>query len=247
MEKNTNKLIQKNNPKVIFDFLKNIKINDERLLVWKMSGGSKLTVKVSLKIIKKFNNQLVLEVDSSLFEKLNVISSGSEFINFFVMNKGLLFRCRFVSLNRSESQLIVKFPEMVAQAERRKSLRHVLPDTSDACRVGFYKRTVEGQNQMFKKSCYDISSGGFSFLITKAESKFFAINDDLLQINLEVEDMNFSVDGRIVNFIPVEPGPENSIIYAGFRVCVQFTELDPVTRDLIEIYVFKHIDFEQAS
>ena len=46
---------------MLFDFLKTIKLNGDGLVEWKMVGGSKITARIDLKVIRKFNNQIVFE------------------------------------------------------------------------------------------------------------------------------------------------------------------------------------------
>ncbi len=245
-----NSLIQNENSKVIFNTLRDVKVGHEKCLAWKMSKNQKITAEIEIDVIRKFNNEVVFKAkDEGQLEKLKLIISGSEKINIFLVSKGVLFQADFKVFDH-ENKLVLKFPQMIAQAERRKSLRLILDEKVDSS-INFLKsyfdRDNKIQTQGFKKSCYDLSSGGLSFIINHKETKFFNTGEELSEINIKFDGLEHKVQGKIVNLIPVDPGPQNKLLYAGFRVCIEFNEIDGITKDLIDIFVFKHLDIETKA
>lgn len=243
-----NPLIQNENAKSIFNILKDAKLEQMRCLVWKMVGTTKYTAEVEIDVIRKFDNELILRsVSDGHYEKVKTIVSGSEQVNVFIMEKAIMFRAKIKKLDLDQ-KLCIQFPKMIAQAERRKDLRLVFPSDL-SCPVQFFKTLTGGkvQTQIFEKNCYDLSAGGLSVLINKSESKFFEIGDEISDMKIEIEKEVVSLDGKIVNFIPVEPGPDNKLIYKGLRVCLKFEEVSDEDKKLINMFVFKHLDLDDVA
>lgn len=240
---NPNQLIQNEDSKSIFQILLDAKNAEMKCMVWKMVGSSKITAECYIQVIRKFNNEMVLKAQTAgQDEKLRTIISGSDSVNVYIIEKAVLFRSK-VRVIDDAGDLAIQFPEMLAQAERRKTLRLIVPYEVN-CDVAFFKTSLDRgtQTQIFEKKCYDISAGGMSFLLNKAESKFFEIGDMITSLKIVIDGYELMVDGRIVNFIPVEPGPNNDVIYKGLRVCLKFESVDEITKDTLNEFVFKHLD-----
>jgi hypothetical protein len=75
---------------------------------------------------------------------------------------------------------------MIVQVERRKHIRLMIDEHK--CHVKFFKTmiTQRVKTQIFEKNCFDISSGGFSFVTAKTESKFFELGEEILGIELAI-------------------------------------------------------------
>ena len=238
-KKANSQLIQNKSDKVIFDFLKDVKIRKEKCLVWRAQGKEKITAEVELSVIRKFNGEVVFNATSKgQLEKLRTVISGCEFTNVFVINKSVLFRSKIKFLDH-EDKLVLHFPQMVAQAERRKSLRLIM-EGNEECRIKLQHQILgrESRVQKFDKALYDLSAGGLAFVTNSAESKLFNVGDALPSLYLTIEGEEYRVPGKVVNLIPVEPGPQNKLVYGGHRICVEFLGLGPSIQEDIEIFVF---------
>lgn len=242
-----NQLIQNEDEKMIFNILRDAKQNEMKCMVWKFVGGTKITAEAHIKVIRKFNGEIVFDaITDGHKEKMKSVISGSDQINIFIIEKAVLFRSKIRKIDEDKC-LVLDFPKMLAQAERRKSLRLVVP-MEVGCDLEFFKTSTNNgvKTQIFNKKCYDISAGGLSFLLNKSETKFFEIGDIISSVKVQIDGFEFMLDGRIVNFIPVEPGPGNDVIYKGVRVCIKFEAIDEIAKDTINTFVFKHLDVTDA-
>jgi len=141
----------------------------------------------------------------------------------------------------------VKMPCMIAQINRRKSLRLFIENGMKA-QVSFLKQN-HGQlkrTQQFKRMCFDISGGGISFIISKMQKQFFRDADKIKKVSLYIEDFEIDAEARVVNLLEIIPNSKNELNYKGWKVCLEFSFIRPEDKKRIDEYVFKYISFEDA-
>ncbi len=243
-KKGNNQLIQNEDEKAIFNILLDAKQAELKCMIWKLVGTTKISAEAFIQVIRKFDGEIVFRaVSPGHNEKMKSIVSGADEANVYIMEKAVLFRSKVRKVEGND--LVLAFPKMLAQAERRKSLRLIVP-YEVGCEVEFFKTTTTNgvQTQIFEKKCYDVSTGGLSFLLNRSETKFFEIGDSISNLKVKLDGLEFMTEGRIVNFIPVEPGPGNDVIYKGVRVCIKFEAIDEIAKDAVNSFVFKHLELD---
>ena len=98
--------------------------------------------------------------------------------------------------------------------------------------------------QQFGKSCFDISTGGFSFLVSRMESKFFQINDPIRMLEIKISDWSTIVNVEIALIKEVEPDEYNGLTYKVWRICCRFSLIDQISKKYLEKYIFERIKDE---
>jgi c-di-GMP-binding flagellar brake protein YcgR len=96
-------------------------------------------------------------------------------------------------------------------------------------------------NQRFMKDCFDLSSGGFSFLVSKMELKFFQLNESIQNLELKTSDWKTIVSASIRSLLEVEPDEYNSLPYKVWRVNCSFTNIDKNSQKFLERFIFERI------
>ncbi len=242
------KNLKKNySPWAIESILSNAKAESKSIVAWRIASGKKLTTNVFIRVIRKSRSELVLKAtDFSSSKMLSTLVSGSDKLNFYMPDEMVLFQSDIKSFD-SSGDLIIKIPSMIAQIDRRKDMRLFLDDHCHA-QANFMKsngRSLE-THQRFDKSCFDISAGGLSFVVSKTEAKFFSRGDFIKPMKILVEKKEIMVFARVVNIFDVEPDAHNGLHYRGKKICVNFERIDPMARKLIADFVFRHIDLSEA-
>ena len=100
--------------------------------------------------------------------------------------------------------------------------------------------------QTFDKKCFDISAGGLSFIISKIEAKFFETGDYVYGIDLILDRRKTLINAEIVNILDIEPDDRNGLHYKGKKVCLRYVEPTPKQQKVINEFVFKYVQIDEA-
>ncbi len=246
-QKNKNILKKNSNDWAIFSIINNTKINEKPVVGWKIVAGKKITVDVTFHIIRKFRNEIVVKaIGASENKRLGELAAGAENLNFYLPDDMVLFQAEVKQIELS-GDLRVKIPDMIAQVDRRKNMR-LFVESGMQTELSFKKQNHghKAATHNFKKNCFDISSGGASFLISKLETKFFAIEDKIDEVSLKINEKEFKMDAEVVNILEVEPDARNGLHYKNYKICLNYMNLDTEAKRYIDKYVFDYIDFDEA-
>ncbi len=241
-----NHLKQSKNVKNIFNILNTTKLKKEKLIAWKLVGNEKVMADLSILVIRKFRNEIVFTPINNSMVKLNEILAGKEKINIFIPAASVLFQCKVKSSGVEDEGLVVVFPEMVAQVERRKDIRLPINEYQDVT-TRFYKSALiqKLQTQLFTKQLYDISAGGCSIVGSKTEVKYFSVGDTITDMVINLEGTNITADVKVVSLIPINPDENNNLVYKGFKICFQYINLSHELKEMINSFVFKYVHFDE--
>jgi len=246
MSNNSNSLEQNSDSKVIFNLLNKVKNDGLKVVAWKNFGKSKLLADLEVKVVRKFKGEIVLEAVNNSISKLKLIIGASSSLNIYLVENGVLFRSDVKSYSLEEG-LVIGFPPIISQVERRKALRLKIQDELN-CTVDFSK-TSKGlvpRTCVFNKNCFDISSGGLSFFITKMELRFFEKGDPIHSLTLSIEGEKIFCSGQVVNLLEVHPDPYNKLKYKGWKISIHFNDLSAEDKQALEMFVFNFLDFNHA-
>ncbi len=244
MEKNDNQLKKVKDPYVILSLLSGAKESNAEVFVWKLIGNTKHLGQVRIESVRKTRNDFCIAPCDGQDSLVQDLIGGQTHVDLYIPESTLLLRC---TLKQSDPPLrfYLTIPEFVAQVERRKSLRLNTYQSSEV-KISFSKSvTLPRQiTQHFLKDCFDISSGGFSFFISKLETKFFQEMDPISMLEIKAERWTTFVDAEVVKVREVEPDDHNGLTYKVLRVSCRFTRIDQVSRKYLEKYIFERIKNE---
>ena len=232
----------------IDSLIENTKSENKQVIGWRIVEGKKQTVELYVRVIRSFRNEFILRVrnpeDEALFKKLHV---STESFNVFFPKDLVIFQSKIKSRDPSNGDLVMEYPSMVAQVDRRKSLRYEVEENEEL-EINILKKfnLINQSQRIFKKQAYDISTGGLSFLVTKSERKFFKEGDHISSVQIELSQKDLDLKTKVVSTLEIKPTKNNSLSYTTYKVALSFEQLDEKTRALIEKYVFEKIDFSKA-
>lgn len=244
MANNDNQLKKVKDEYAILSLLFGAKDNSADVFVWKLIGNTKHLGQVRIESIRKMRNDFCIIPAEGQDRAVQDLMSGQNFVDLYIPDSALLLRCS-VKQTDAPFRYYLKIPEFVAQVERRQSLRLNTYDSSEV-KVSFGKSVAlpRPMSQYFLKDCFDVSPGGFSFFISKMESKFFQQNDPIAMVEIKAGKWATHADAEIVMIREVEPDEYNGLTYKVWRVSCRFSKIDQVSRKYLEKFIFERIKDE---
>lgn len=226
--------------KFIGNQLVNAKDKNMECLIWRFLGQKKIVAKVNLDVVKRNSKEIIISASKDNQEEFEQVIGGSYQVNFYIPAMAILFQTELKSHTQNKKVLLA-FPKMFAQFERRKNLR-IVSYHDQRVDVEFSKNQVEHKHQAqhFKKSCYDLSAGGLSFLASKAELKFFSPRDKISELKLQIADRIFKMDCKINSINELTPDDVNDLVYKAWKVSVEFASLSNEDQEFISKFVFEN-------
>ncbi len=232
---------------VIMKLLNGAKESQLEAFIWRLVGGSKYLAKVRVEAIRKQRGDFMIVPIEGQEELVQEMLVGQSTIDLYIPDSALLFRS---TIRQTDAPLryYLSLPEFVAQVERRKNLRLQVYET-DEVKINFSKMMVAVRplTQQFNKSCYDISTGGFSFMASRMESKFFRINDPIRTIEVSVGNKKFYVNAEISLIKEIEPDEFNGLSYKVWRVCCRFSQIEQLAKKHLEVFIMEKIKEELSA
>lgn len=229
-----NKFKKVHDAKLIGHQLLAAKEKQEAVFIWRIVGDKKILSPVRFELIKRSHQELVIRPKEGEEESFHQVLGSCEQINFFMPQSAFLFQCKFKQ-PESDGSVTVSYPDFVAQVERRKWLR-MTADPSHKLRIQFCKtvHTPKPVNQFLSKSLLDLSAGGVSFLVSKAESKFFIPGELVKNMELLIGDIKYTVQGEILHV-------------GELKVSVRFNALGKKEQEALAKFVFEHIRTDEKA
>lgn len=223
----------------ITNLLSNLKNEQAEIFIWKLIGDQKHLASVAIETIRNARGDFIVVAHPGHEQKLNDIAAGSGNIDFYVPSSGTLFRSKLKKAD--EHRFYLEIPNFFAQSERRKALR--LEVFEDDFEIRFQKKvkTYKEFTQAFSKRCFDISTGGFSFFVSKSESSFFRSGDDFENISLKFGSWGTTTSARITRITDVEPNEQNGLRYKAQLVSCAFVSFNDIHRKQLEKLIFERI------
>lgn len=243
-----NKLSKIQSKDSITSIISSTKDDQKKVMGWRIIDGKKQTIELYIRVIRSFRNEFILRVknkeDETLFKQLHI---SLESFNVFLPKDLVLFQSKIKSRDLDTGDLILEFPSMIAQVDRRKSMRYEYSEDQKS-EIKLLKKfnLLNQKQQLFKKHLIDLSSGGLSFYISKADKKFFKESDIFENVQIQVADEEIDVNLAILSCLEVKPTATNGLSYPVHKISAKFNQLSLEKQELIEEYVFQKIDFNKA-
>jgi hypothetical protein len=227
---------------VILEMLQTCKDKNLDILFWRLTHNSKLIVEAKIEFLRKSRHEIVLVTSNEGATEIKELIGSRDFADIYIPDSGLLLRCPVKSSNENK-KIVLQVPPTAAMLERRERQRINVFETNEVS-LNFSKVSdgLRPISQGFNKYCFDISSGGFSFFISRLESRFFKIHDPIRNIQISLPGHTFKASAEIT--IIKEAGLESisGLAYKSWRVCCKFNQIDDISRKYIERYIFERLE-----
>lgn len=239
-----NKLKKVKDEATILSLLNGVKEDIAEVFIWRLVGGSKHLANVKIESIRKARRDFCLVPADGQDRQVQELMGSQNYIDLYVPESALLLRCQ-IKQTDAPYRYYLQLPEFIAQVERRKNFRVNVYEQNEV-QLSFGKTVTlpRPMSQHFLKSCFDLSSGGFSFFVSKMESKFFTEGDTIPKVDLKTPDLNVKLDAQIMMIREIEPDEFNGLSYKVWRVCCRFTQMDQITKKYLDKFIFERIKEE---
>ena len=220
------------------------KENECEVFVWRFVGGSKHIGLARIEAVRKQRNDFCIVPQDGQGGILQDLISGQTQIDLYIPSMSTLMRCRLKKTD-APVRYYLELPEFIAQVERRKELRLNVYEEEEV-KVSFNKTITlpRAINQYFMKACFDVSTGGISFLVSKSESKLFHPEDMITAMELKAEKWSAKIATQVLSIRETEPDEANGFPYKVWRVSCRITQIDPVAKKQLEKFIFERIKEE---
>lgn len=241
---NDNKLKKVTDQPTILNLLSGAKESNAEVYIWKFVGSSKHLGQVRIESIRKMRNDFCITPAEGQDRIVQDLMGSDSYVDIYIPDSALLLRCN-IKATDAPFRYYLQIPFFVAQVERRKSFRLNVHDKGEV-KVSFGKSVSlpRPMSQHFFKDCFDVSTGGFSFFVSKMESKFFNIDDSIEQIEVKIGKWATKVSAEVAFIREMEPDEYNDLTYKVWRVSCRFTQIDQISRKYLEKFIFERIKDE---
>lgn len=228
----------------ILSLLFGAKDKSSEVFVWKLMGNNKHLAQVNIESVRKVRRDFCIIPAEGQDRTVQELLSGNSFIDLYIPESATLLRC-LVKQTDAPYRYYLQFPEFIAQVERRKSLRLNVHESSEV-KVSFGKIASfpKTMSQHFLKDCFDISSDGFSFFVSKLETKFFNPSEVIQNLEIKSDKWSSKACAEILAVKEIEPDEYNRLPYKVWRVSCKFSQIDQVSRKYLEKFIFERIKDE---
>lgn len=195
--------------------------NTSEAYIWDICKNEVVKVPVSLKSINGVKKMINFEVDHRAKDYIKDLVDGIGYLKFFIPNLQLMFASK-IEYYRG-SHLEVSFPESFKRNDRRKDSR------IEPLFPVYFK--LDG----LKKECFDISNGGFSFILNGLEFKNLKQNQDTpFECFIEFPNKKLKISATLVNVADIKPFQLERFPYGvkklSFRVELNSSYVDNVEK-----------------
>lgn len=241
---NDNQLKKVKDEATILNLLFGAKEKNAEVFIWKLIGNNKYLGQVRIESIRKVRNDFCIIPADGQDRVVQDLMSSQNMIDIYIPDSALLLRCN-IKTTDAPYRYYLQIPEFVAQVERRKSFRLNVHDSSEV-KVTFGKSVSSPRpmSQHFLKDCFDISTGGFSFYVSKMEAKFFQTNDEIPLVEVKAGKWSTKVSAEVAMIREIEPDEFNGLSYKVWRISCRFSKIDQISRKYLERYIFERIKDE---
>jgi len=181
--------------------------------IWDITGDEVVRVPVELKNFNSYKKKINFSLDHRAKYYLKDLIKGPGLLKFYIPNQQLLFVSK-IDLYRG-TQLEVCYPDMFKKHDRRRDNRvePLIPV--------FFK--CDG----LKKECFDLSHGGFSFVLNNMEYRKVKYKiENEKDCTIEFPFKKVKVKAKVVNIANVKPFQVDRFPYGAKRISFQITEGD---------------------
>ena len=244
---NVNKLKKVYDEAIIINLLSGAQENNADVFIWKLLGASKHIGQVKIESIRKKRGDFCITPSEGQERIIKDLVGSQTYADVYIPQASILFRCNLISTH-APKRYYLSIPDFVAQLERRKNLRINVYESNEI-KLSFSKKIITSNSggQNFQKSCFDLSGGGFSFLVSRMESKLFNLKETLSLVEIKSKKWSHRISAEICQIREVEPDEFNDLIYKVWRISCRMIEIDQTFKKDLEKYIFEQIKDELCA
>ncbi len=239
-----NKLNKVHDNVQIISGLNSAKEDSSEIYLWRFVGSSKHIGLSRIEVVRKQRGDFCVVPSEGQDRIVQELLSSQTHIDLYIPSKSTLMRCR-IKQTDAPFRYYLEIPEFIAQVERRKELRLNVYEQQEI-KVSFGKTALLPReiSQFFLKSCFDVSTGGISFLVSKIEAKLFNESDLIPNMDIKTKSWSAKISTQVLSIRETEPDESNGFPYKVWRVSCKITQIDLATRKQLEKFIFERIKEE---
>ena len=179
--------------------------------IWDIAGEEVVRIPVKLESLNGFAERVVFSLDHRAKYYINDLIKGVGMLKFYIPAQQLLFISKIDVYQGTN--LEIYYPEAFKKHDRRKNdrLEPLIP-------VYFSAKGI-------KKECYDISDGGFSFILNNSEFKTLKYEKgQSVECEIEFPFISISVKAKLVNVIEIKPYQLERFPYGAKKIAFMIEE-----------------------
>ncbi len=176
-----------------------------KAFIWDLEANEIIRVPVELKNYNAYKKVVNFEIDHRAKEYIKDLIRGPGLLKFYIPDSQLLFVSKVETYRGTH--LEVHYPEAFQKHDRRRE------DRLEPLIPVYFK--IDGM----KKECYDVSFGGFSFILNGLEFRNLKLElGQVLECNIEFPTKKIKVKAEIVNVANLKPYQVDRFPYGAKRI-----------------------------
>jgi hypothetical protein len=204
---------------------------------WQSLGG--VVEKCEFKIVafRKDYGEIELVAKNEDDAALAKVISGNRMLNIYVPELSVSFTAGLKTIT-VDKKIRIHLPTDYSFYERRKHERVVPLKT---CYASF-----ELNRNLFKKSVFDLSLGGFAIILPKSDKVVIAKGKDFPIVVLDIAGRKIKVKAECVDAITIDRYKLDSLPYGGYKIAFRFMDISVEDREFLVEFVTHQILVQQT-
>ena len=183
------------------------------VIAWHSVNGVVSKCELRAKAFRKDYAEIELIVKDGKNDEFSKVLGGNRVLNIYLPASSISFSAPIKGISE-DFKIKVSLPESYQFFERRENERVQTKRTSHV--------SFEFQKTLYKKVVFDVSTGGFSFIVPRTEKMNIAKGNVFPMMMLEVNGRKIKVKAECVNSFSVDRFKFENLPYGGHKVAFRF-------------------------
>lgn len=201
---------------------------------WQSINGVVEKCEMKGKALRCEYGEIELEAREGQEHQIQNILSGNRKVSIYVPEMGMSFQSPLKSVLES-AKIKITIPEDYTVHERRK---HERLNPKQTCYV-----SLEIKSQMYKKTIYDMSMGGFAIVIPKTEKLTIPKDTVLSSVTLEFFGSKEKIRAKVIciSSFSFDRFRYADLPYGGYKMAFCFKDLSVESKKLIDEFIVSEL------
>ncbi len=201
--------------------------------IWQSIDGIIEKCETKIKAVRNDYNEIELAVEKNQEVQLEKVIPGNRTLNIFVPELSVSFLTGLKSIS-VDKKIKIHLPSEYTFYNRRSDERIQPTKTAYA--------NFELNKKITKKSLFDISVGGFSFIVSQADTMAVKRERQSNLFFLEFAGRKFKVNAECVSSVKIDRHKLDDLPYGGVKLGFRFVEISKNDKDfLIELIMHESL------
>lgn len=201
--------------------------NNWSVFAWKSVNGVVNKCELKIKAFRKEYNEIEFEVVNKENESISDVVTGLREVNFYVPESSVSFTAVFKK-TIDEFKFKVTVPTMCEYFERRK---HERVKSNNSFVI------FEVNKMSYKKPMYDVSLGGFAFIIPRADKIVVKKGTVVEKCILEINNKKIPIKAECVAAVVIDRFKFDYLPYGGVKIAFRFTAISKEDKIFLAEYI----------